>query len=177
MSSRRGLCLTRNSFFFYFFTCWVFFHFAVWRRRHSWDAETDVLFVGVLTVPFENVREGTLEETIIKNQSILLVDTPENFFQHLEMKASSVFAFAELERAILLVRNPADTLLEDFLLRNMGPIVEKTDQGSYKPSKGTISILCCCWIIQFNLPRVFHWCERQKTHESILPEWIPATKK
>ena len=83
------------------------------------------------------IRKGSIEERHVKNQSVLLVDTPENYFDHLELKNETIFSIADFARIIVLIRNPADTLLENFVNRKLGPTLEyNKEQASYTQSKG-----------------------------------------
>ncbi len=54
----------------------------------------------------------------ITNQSILLIDTQENYFDHIESKGSSLFTKnSSVTQTILLLRDPAETLISDFISR------------------------------------------------------------
>ena len=97
------------------------------------------MFVGVYTTSSQSVTKGSLEETIVKNQSVLLIDTPENYFNHLELKNQTVFSIVNFVQSIILLRNPADTLLRNFISKKLGPtLIFDNTQNAYRPSKGTV---------------------------------------
>ncbi len=53
---------------------------------------------------------------VITNQSVLLIDTQENYFDHIESKGSSIFTKnSTLTQTIILMRDPAETLVSDFI--------------------------------------------------------------
>ena len=95
------------------------------------------MIAGVYTATSQSVRKGSLQETIVKNKSLLLIDTPENYFDHVELKNETIFSVVDFVRIIVLVRNPADTLLENFVSRKLGPtLTYKKEQNIHVPSKG-----------------------------------------
>ena len=54
----------------------------------------------------------------ITNHSVLLIDKQENYFDHIESKGSSLFTKnSSVTQTILLLRDPAETLISDFISR------------------------------------------------------------
>ena len=95
------------------------------------------MIAGVYTATSQSVRKGSLEEIIVKNQSLLLIDTSENYFDHVELKNETIFSVVDFVRIIVLVRNPADTLLENFVNRKLGPtLTYDKEKNIHVPSKG-----------------------------------------
>ena len=72
--------------------------------------------LGILALTSANQSLVTdLDSARVKNQSVLLIDSMENYLEHFELKRNTWFSVNNFSRIILLLRDPADTLLENFV--------------------------------------------------------------
>ena len=72
---------------------------------------------GILAVTSQNNSKDSIEGLHVKNQSVLLIDTTENYLEHFELKRNTWFSVNNFSKIVLLLRDPDATLLENFILK------------------------------------------------------------
>ena len=89
---------------------------------------------GIFAVTSQNESKDSVEEVHVKNQSVLLIDTTENYLEHFELKRNTWFSVENFSKIILLLRDPDATLLEKFMSKGKDSPLKLNGRPSFGES-------------------------------------------
>ena len=89
---------------------------------------------GILAATSQNESKDSTEEVHVKNQSVLLIDTTENYLEHFELKRNTWFSMENFSKIVLLLRDPGATLLENFMLKGNDLPLKHNERPSFGKS-------------------------------------------